>query len=61
MFEIRVICPPGDADRVSAALATAFATGQARRYPTRDGKRLRLYVTADHHDSSTNPHHTESE
>ncbi|GAA2876131.1 hypothetical protein [Streptomyces mexicanus] len=48
MFEIRVICEPDDADRVNAALAAAFATGPARQYPTRDGRRTRLYVTADH-------------
>ncbi|SDO13779.1 hypothetical protein SAMN04487981_108395 [Streptomyces sp. cf386] len=49
MFEIRVICDPADADRVTAALTTAFAIGDARRYPTRDGKRTRLYLAADHH------------
>lgn len=48
MFEIRVITDPADADRVTAALSTAFAIGQARQYPTRDGQRTRLYVTADH-------------
>ncbi|MFB8771930.1 hypothetical protein [Streptomyces broussonetiae] len=48
MFEIRVICTPDDADRVSRALAAAFDTGPARQYPTRDGKRARLYFTADH-------------
>lgn len=61
MFEIRVICTPDDADRVSTALAAAFDTGPARTYPTRDGKRTRLYFTADHRNSSTNPTHTESE
>ncbi|MGW0208537.1 hypothetical protein ACWDZ8_22950 [Streptomyces sp. NPDC003233] len=29
-------------------LSTAFTTGPVRRYPTRDGERVRLYVTADH-------------
>ncbi|MGW0469694.1 hypothetical protein [Streptomyces coeruleorubidus] len=48
MFEIRVICDPADSDRVTTALATAFTTGDARQYPTRDGKRTRLYLTADH-------------
>ncbi|MGW0144509.1 hypothetical protein ACWDVU_02745 [Streptomyces sp. NPDC003333] len=48
MFEIRVICAPADGDRVTTALTTAFATGDVRRYPTRDGKRTRLYLTADH-------------
>ncbi|MFJ9702067.1 hypothetical protein [Streptomyces fradiae] len=51
MFEIRVICAPGDADRVRAALAEAFTTGPARQYPTRDPGRVRLYVTATHHDT----------
>ena len=48
MFEIRAICQPGDADRVTEALSTAFTTGPARRFPTRDGDRVRLYITADH-------------
>ncbi|WP_440580715.1 hypothetical protein [Streptomyces sp. PT19] len=48
MFEIRVITDPAEPDRVSAVLSTAFATGQVRQYPTRDGRRTRLYVTADH-------------
>lgn len=49
MFEIRIICHPDDADHISTALAVAFNTGDVRRYPTRDGNRTRLYVTADHH------------
>ena len=61
MFEIRVICPPDDADRISQALAATFDIGPARQYPTRDSTRTRLYFTADHRDSSTNPTHTESE
>ncbi|MEV6167565.1 hypothetical protein AB0L99_04965 [Streptomyces sp. NPDC051954] len=48
MFEIRVICDPADTDRVTAALSGTFATGNVRTYPTRDGQRTRLYVTADH-------------
>ncbi|MCZ4602529.1 hypothetical protein O3S80_01800 [Streptomyces sp. Lzd4kr] len=48
MFEIRVICDPADADRVTTALNAAFTTGDVRQYPTRDGKRTRLYLTADH-------------
>ncbi|MGV9239642.1 hypothetical protein [Streptomyces nigra] len=48
MFEIRVITDPADADRVTAALSAAFDTGPARQYPTRDGQRTRLYVTASH-------------
>ncbi|MFB7323634.1 hypothetical protein [Streptomyces sp. NPDC056190] len=47
MFEIRVICDPADTDRVTAALSGAFAAGAIRTYPSRDGKRTRLYVTAD--------------
>ncbi|GAA4296878.1 hypothetical protein GCM10023086_10760 [Streptomyces venetus] len=49
MFEIRVICPPGDADQIAATLAAAFHVGGFRRYPARDGQRMRLYVTADTH------------
>jgi hypothetical protein len=48
VFEIRVICEPTDTDRISQALAAAFDTGPARQYPTRDRKRVRLYLTADH-------------
>jgi hypothetical protein len=48
VFEIRVICEKADADRVSQALAAVFDTAPARQYPTRDGKRARLYFTADH-------------
>jgi hypothetical protein len=48
MFEIRVICDPADTARVTSALSGAFATGSVRDYPTRDGKRRRLYVSADH-------------
>nr|WP_260859845.1 hypothetical protein [Streptomyces cupreus] len=29
-------------------MTTTFTTGEVRRYPTRDGKRTRLYLTADH-------------
>lgn len=48
MFEIRIICDPDDSDRVSKTLADAFTTGPVREHPTRDGKRTRLYLTADH-------------
>ncbi|MFF8948350.1 hypothetical protein ACF09I_06175 [Streptomyces sp. NPDC014940] len=47
MFEIRIICDPADADRVTTALGTVFAAGPVRRFPTRDGDRVRLYLTAD--------------
>ncbi|NNJ03034.1 hypothetical protein HHX38_02595 [Streptomyces sp. PKU-MA01144] len=45
-FEIRIICAPADADRITAALAAAFTTGPVRRYPTRDHRQVRLYITA---------------
>ncbi|MET7901302.1 hypothetical protein ABZS86_07415 [Streptomyces sp. NPDC005355] len=48
MFEIRVICDPADTDRVTSALSETFTTGAVRMYSTRDGGRIRLYVTADH-------------
>ncbi|MEU8750754.1 hypothetical protein AB0C88_09740 [Streptomyces chartreusis] len=54
MFEIRVICDPADTDRVADALSQTFTVGCVRQYPTRDGERLRLYVTAEHH-SNTGP------
>ncbi|EPH46822.1 hypothetical protein ABT390_38065 [Streptomyces aurantiacus] len=47
MFEIRVICDDHDADTIIRALGEAFRTGEARTYPTRDGMRTRLYLTAD--------------
>ncbi|MDX3458037.1 hypothetical protein PV396_39900 [Streptomyces sp. ME02-8801-2C] len=47
MFEIRVICDPDDTDTVTAELNRAFTLGAVRRYPTRDGQRVRLYATAD--------------
>lgn len=60
MFEIRIICDPADSDRVSQALSEAFTTGPVRQHPTRDGKRLRLYVMADHR-SNTGPWPTPEE
>ncbi|GHC33174.1 hypothetical protein [Streptomyces cinnamoneus] len=48
MFEIRVICDPADADTIAKTLFGTFTIGQIRQQPTRDGKRLRLYITADH-------------
>lgn len=57
MFEIRVICPPDDADRITAAVTAAFRVGAFRRYPTRDGQRVRLYVTADHPETTTLDQH----
>lgn len=60
MFEIRIICDPADSDRVSQALSEAFTIGPVRRHPTRDGKQVRLYVTADHR-SNTGPWPTPEE
>ncbi|WP_432155967.1 hypothetical protein [Streptomyces sp. bgisy153] len=51
MFEIRVICDPADADHIATALDNAFTTGPIRQYPTRDGRRVRLYITATHPDA----------
>ncbi|MGW6688387.1 hypothetical protein [Streptomyces sp. NPDC054961] len=47
MFEIRVICSPTEAPEITKALAETFTTGPVRRHPTRDGDRVRLYVTAE--------------
>ncbi|WP_244375592.1 hypothetical protein [Streptomyces ficellus] len=55
MFEIRVICTPVEADRVTRELAAAFTTGAVRQHPTRDGERTRLYVTADHKPAGQGP------
>nr|WSW62448.1 hypothetical protein OG513_29855 [Streptomyces sp. NBC_00998] len=47
MFEIRIICNPSEAPEITKALAETFTTGAVRRHPTRDGERVRLYVTAE--------------
>ncbi|WP_406387042.1 hypothetical protein [Streptomyces sp. NBC_00211] len=47
MFEIRVICAPTEAPEIAKALSETFATGAVRQRPTRDGDRVRLYVTAE--------------
>ncbi|MEV0445638.1 hypothetical protein AB0I84_15590 [Streptomyces spectabilis] len=46
-FDVRIICDDHEADAITRALADAFRTGAARTYPTRDGMRTRLYLTAD--------------
>ncbi|MEU2559416.1 hypothetical protein ABZ626_08790 [Streptomyces longispororuber] len=46
-FDIRIICDDHDADAITRTLADAFRTGTPRTYPTRDGMRTRLYLTAD--------------
>lgn len=48
MFEIRIICERDDTDRIVTALDSAFTAGTVSVYPSRDGKRNRLYVAADH-------------
>ncbi|GAB2989212.1 hypothetical protein GCM10023080_063760 [Streptomyces pseudoechinosporeus] len=48
MFDIRIICEPAETDRVVAALDSVFTAGTVSVYPTRDGRRHRLYVRADH-------------
>ncbi|NUK71103.1 hypothetical protein HRW23_20245 [Streptomyces lunaelactis] len=53
MFEIRVICNPGDTDRITAALADTFTTGTVRCLPSRHDDRARLYVAADHKSATT--------
>ncbi|MFC8271639.1 hypothetical protein ACFUJR_03665 [Streptomyces sp. NPDC057271] len=52
MFEIRIICDPTDTERVTAKLTETFTTGAVRKHPTRDGKRTRLYVTAEHQENA---------
>lgn len=47
MFDLRIICDPDDTDRITETLATALTIGTPRAYPTRDGMRVRLYLTAD--------------
>ncbi|WP_406050674.1 hypothetical protein OG280_23995 [Streptomyces virginiae] len=47
MFEIRVICAPTEAPEITKALSEKFTTSAVRQRPTRDGGRVRLYVTAE--------------
>ncbi|MFV8130053.1 hypothetical protein [Streptomyces syringium] len=47
-FEIRVICTEPDVPEVTKALSAAFTTGTIRQRRSRDGQRMRLYITADH-------------
>ncbi|MEV6245240.1 hypothetical protein AB0M38_03420 [Streptomyces sp. NPDC051742] len=53
MFEIRVICGPDDTDRVIDALGSVFTTWSAHRTATRDGDRIRVYLSADHRPAIT--------
>ncbi|MFI1029258.1 hypothetical protein [Streptomyces sp. NPDC020951] len=55
MFEIRIICDPADSDRITDVLETAFKTGRVTVHTTRDGKRQRLYLDADHADVWPDP------
>ncbi|MFK4223407.1 hypothetical protein [Streptomyces sp. NPDC019890] len=48
MFEIRIICQPTEIEPVTKTLTEAFTIGPVRRYHSRDGKSLRLYITAEH-------------
>ncbi|WP_030688372.1 hypothetical protein [Streptomyces globisporus] len=48
MFEIRIVCDPADADRITTVLAQTFTTGPVRTYTARSTDKTRLYVTADH-------------
>ncbi|HET6860671.1 MAG TPA: hypothetical protein VFH94_26685 [Streptomyces sp.] len=48
MFEIRIICEPADAERITTALDAVFNTGPVRRYPARGADSDRLYISADH-------------
>ncbi|MBF6046382.1 hypothetical protein GO001_14300 [Streptomyces sp. NRRL B-1677] len=49
MFEIRITCATADTDRIVAALDSTFAVGIVSVFPTRDGRRNRLYASADYH------------
>ena len=53
MFEIRVICDAADTEPIVAALDRTFTTGTVSVYPTRDRKRNRLYVRAEHAPADT--------
>ncbi|MEU6877949.1 hypothetical protein [Streptomyces sp. NPDC046712] len=55
MFEIRVICDPADAERVTTTLAETFTTGAVRRSPSRASDKARLYVTAEHREAWPTP------
>ncbi|MFF3454284.1 hypothetical protein ACFYXH_08115 [Streptomyces sp. NPDC002730] len=48
MFEIRIICAEPEADQITKALSQTFTTGSPRQHPTRDGHKVRLYITAQH-------------
>ncbi|MEU0601390.1 hypothetical protein ABZ484_24570 [Streptomyces sp. NPDC006393] len=48
MFEIRIICANEDVPRVAQAVLGSVDAVSVRRFPTRDGDRTRLYITADH-------------
>ncbi|WP_223767504.1 hypothetical protein [Streptomyces huiliensis] len=52
MFEIRIICAPGDTDRVLTRLKDEFDVSAVRRRPCRDRDGQRLYLTADHRPES---------
>jgi hypothetical protein len=41
-------CNPADTERVTTAPGDVFTTSEVHQYPTQDGKRTHLYLTADH-------------
>ncbi|WP_093801129.1 hypothetical protein [Streptomyces sp. Wb2n-11] len=47
MFEIRIICTEPEASQITNALSQTFTTGNARRYPSPAGSKVRLYITAE--------------
>jgi hypothetical protein len=55
LFEIRVTCEPTEATRLGSTLAATFQIINHRQYPTRDGKRTRLYITADNQPAEQRP------
>ncbi|MCF3102964.1 hypothetical protein IPZ58_15390 [Streptomyces roseoverticillatus] len=57
MFQIRVICDARDIDEITKRLSGVFdISDMSRRYPTRDGDRVRVYLTADHRQGLTIDH-----
>ncbi|CAM5562946.1 hypothetical protein [Streptomyces griseorubiginosus] len=51
MFEIRVICAAPDVPRVAQAVLGSVDATSVRSFPTRDGARVRMYITANHRGS----------
>ncbi|RSS79498.1 hypothetical protein [Streptomyces sp. WAC06614] len=53
MFEIRIICDPTDANRITTDRGRTFATSPARRLASRTPGKERLYFTAEHRPDDT--------